>query len=142
MCKHWGLHISTNIHCLEVVLGLFWALWRRLLLGLEPKHQLWQFLRYWQFNKQYHSSYLLICLISRPLLIALRCDWYQLKGLLKGFKLALRPWESSKNWWRYDQMKFVTWALYLLRFDFMLKHVPGSKMGKADSLSRRPNWKK
>ena len=32
------------------------------------------------------------------------------------------------------------WALYLLRFDFMLKHVPGSKMGKADSLSRRPDW--
>jgi len=32
------------------------------------------------------------------------------------------------------------WALYLLRFDFMLKHVPGSKIGKADSLSRRPDW--
>ena len=50
----------------------------------------------------------MICLISRPLLIALRHDWHQSKGLLKGFKLALRPWESSKNWWRYDQMKFVT----------------------------------
>jgi len=36
-----------------------------------------------------------------------------LKGLLKGFKLALRPWESSKNWWRYDWMKFVTqWSGY------------------------------
>jgi len=22
----------------------------------------------------------------------------------------------------------------------MLKHIPGSKMGKADSLSRRPDW--
>jgi len=33
------------------------------------------------------------------------------------------------------------WALYLLRFDFTLKHVPGSKMEKADSLSRRPDWK-
>ena len=32
------------------------------------------------------------------------------------------------------------WALYLSRFDFMLKHVPGSKMEKADSLSRRPDW--
>ena len=50
----------------------------------------------------------MICLISRLLLIASRRDWYQLKGLLKGFKLALIPWESSKNWWRYDQMKFVT----------------------------------
>ena len=50
----------------------------------------------------------MICLISRPLLIALRHDWYLLKGLLKGFKLALRPWELSKNWWRYDRIKFVT----------------------------------
>ena len=32
------------------------------------------------------------------------------------------------------------WALYLSRFDFVLKHVPGSKMGKADSLSKRPDW--
>ena len=50
----------------------------------------------------------MICLISWPILIASRCDWHQLKGLLKGFKPALRPWESSKNWWRYDRMKFVT----------------------------------
>jgi len=32
------------------------------------------------------------------------------------------------------------WTLYLSRFNFTLKHVPGSKMGKADSLSRRPDW--
>ena len=32
------------------------------------------------------------------------------------------------------------WALYLSRFDFLLKHVPGSRMEKADSLSRRPDW--
>ena len=33
------------------------------------------------------------------------------------------------------------WALYLSRFDFTLKHVLGSKIEKADSLSRRPDWK-
>jgi len=32
------------------------------------------------------------------------------------------------------------WALYLSRFDFTLKYVPGSKMGKANSLSRRLDW--
>jgi len=32
------------------------------------------------------------------------------------------------------------WALYLSRFDFTLKHVLGSKMGKVDSLSKRPDW--
>jgi len=34
------------------------------------------------------------------------------------------------------------WALFLLRFDFVLKHVPGSSMGKADSLSRHLDWQK
>ena len=32
------------------------------------------------------------------------------------------------------------WALYLSRFDFILKHISGSKMGKVDGLSRRPDW--
>ena len=31
--------------------------------------------------------------------------------------------------------------MYLSRFDFTLKHVSGIKMGKADELSRRPDWK-
>ena len=31
------------------------------------------------------------------------------------------------------------WALYLFRFDFILKYILGSKMGKANSLSRRPD---
>jgi len=33
------------------------------------------------------------------------------------------------------------WALYLSQFDFTLKHVAGSKMGKANGLSRRADWK-
>ena len=32
--------------------------------------------------------------------------------------------------------------LYLSRFNFILKHVPGSRIEKADRLSRRLNWKK
>ena len=32
--------------------------------------------------------------------------------------------------------------MYLSRFDFVLKHIPGSKMGKADRLSRRSDWEK
>jgi len=31
--------------------------------------------------------------------------------------------------------------LYLLRFDFILKHVLGIKIRKADKLSKRPDWK-
>jgi len=107
MYKHWDFHISMNINCLGTILDLFWAVWKEIFWCLKAKHWLWQFLRYWQFNKQYYSSYLLICLISQPLFISLRHDWYQLKGLFKGFQVSLRLWESSKNWWRYDQMKFM-----------------------------------
>jgi len=32
-------------------------------------------------------------------------------------------------------------VLYLSKFDFTLKHVPEAKMGKADGLSRRLDWK-
>jgi len=31
------------------------------------------------------------------------------------------------------------WALYLLRFDFTLKYIPGTKMEKTDELSRKPD---
>ena len=33
------------------------------------------------------------------------------------------------------------WALYLSRFNFILKHVPGTRMEKVDGLSKRPDWK-
>ena len=116
MCKHWGLHISTNINCLGAVLGSFWAVWRELLWCLKVKLRSWQFLRYWWFNKWYHGGYQLICLISRPLLIASRRDWYRSKGLFKGFPYPLRPWEPMENWWRYGQMKFVTPCQYFAIF--------------------------
>ena len=32
-------------------------------------------------------------------------------------------------------------GLYLLTFNFTLKHKPETKMGKADRLSRRLDWK-
>jgi len=38
--------------------------------------------------------------------------------------------------WRQAQ-----WALYLSRFDFNLKNVLGTRMGKVDGLSRRLDWK-
>ena len=115
MCKHWGLHISTNINCLGTFLGSFWVVWRGLLWCLKEKLRSWQFLRYWWFNKWYYGGYQLICLISWPLLISSRHDWYQSKGLFKGFWVPLRLYESLKNWQRYGQMKFVTLPLLLLK---------------------------
>ena len=37
--------------------------------------------------------------------------------------------------------KQAQWAFYLSRFDFTLKHIPGTKMEKIDGLSRQPDWK-
>jgi len=33
------------------------------------------------------------------------------------------------------------WVLYLSRFNFILKHILGTKIGKTDRLSRRLDWK-
>jgi len=124
MCKHWDLHISTDTDCLEVVPGSFWAVWRGLLLSLEPKLRSWRFPRYWWFNKWYYSGYQLIFLISWPILIASRHDWYRSKGLFKGFWEPLKPWELLKNWWRYGRMKFVTASVCVMQCNAFL-----SKLG-------------
>jgi len=65
--------------------------------------------------------------------------------LLEGAQNKFEIWSDHKNLeyfmgsqklnWRQAR-----WALYLSRFDFLLKHVPGSSMGRADSLSQRPDW--
>jgi len=44
--------------------------------------------------------------------------------------------KAQKLNWRQAQ-----WTLYLSRFDFTLKHVPETKIGKMDGLSRRSDWK-
>jgi len=63
---------------------------------------------------------------------------------LKGATTKFEVWTDHKNLKYFMKAQKLNqrqarWALYLSRFDFMLKHVPGSKIGKADSLSRRPD---
>jgi len=78
------------------------------------------------------------------MLAVIRCleAWkYFLKGVTEKFKI----WTDHKNLKYFMKaqklnQKQVRWALYLFRFSFMLKHVLGSKMGKANSLSRRLDW--
>jgi len=41
--------------------------------------------------------------------------------------------------WKLNQRQ-ARWALYLLRFDFTLKHIASKSMGQVDSLSRRADW--
>jgi len=68
------------------------------------------------------------------------------RHFLEGAMTKFEIWTDHKNLKYFMKVQKLNrrqarWALYLSRFDFMLKHVPGSKMGKADSLSRRPDWK-
>jgi len=78
------------------------------------------------------------------MLAVIRCleAW---RHFLEEATIKFKIWTDHKNLKYFMKVqklnrRQVRWALYLLRFDFMLKHVPGSKMEKADSLSRRPDW--
>ena len=78
------------------------------------------------------------------MLAVIRCleDWrHYLEGTQKEFEI----WTDHKNlqYFMSSQKlnrKQARWALYLSRFNFVLKHVPGKSMGKVNSLSRRPDW--
>ena len=68
------------------------------------------------------------------------------RHLLEGAQFKFKIWTDHKNLEYFMKVqklnwKQARWALYLSRFDFTLKHVAGTKMGKADELSRRSDWK-
>ena len=68
------------------------------------------------------------------------------RHLLEGACFKFEIWTDHKNLEYFMKAQKLNrrqarWALYLSRFDFTLKHVPGTKMGKADGLSRRSDWK-
>jgi len=66
------------------------------------------------------------------------------RHFLEGARNKFKVWIDYKNleYFMSNQKlnrQQAQWALYLSRFDFVLKHISGSKMGKADGLSRRPD---
>ena len=68
------------------------------------------------------------------------------RHLLEGAQYKFEIWTDHKNLEYFMKVQKLNqrqarWALYLSRFDFTLKHVAGSKMGKADRLSKRADWK-
>ena len=83
---------------------------------------------------------------DKKMLGVIRCleAW---QHFLEGAKVKFEIWTDHKNleYFMSSQnlnRKQARWTLYLSRFNFVLKHIPGSKMGKADGLSRRSNWEK
>jgi len=68
------------------------------------------------------------------------------RHLLKGVQFKFEIWTDHQNLEYFMKVQKLNrrqarWALYLSQFDFTLKHVPGTRMGKADELSRRSDWK-
>ena len=68
------------------------------------------------------------------------------RHLLEGAKFKFEVQTDYKNLEYFMKVQKLNrrqacWALYLLRFNFTLKHVLGAKMGKADGLGRRPDQK-
>jgi len=66
--------------------------------------------------------------------------------LLEGACFRFEIWTDHKNLEYFIKVQKLNrrqaqWALYLSKFDFTLKHVPGTKIVKADKLSRRSDWK-
>jgi len=66
--------------------------------------------------------------------------------LLEGTCFKVEIWTDHKNLEYFMKVQKLNcrqaqWALYLSRFDFTLKHVPGTKIGKADGLNRQSDWK-
>ena len=67
------------------------------------------------------------------------------RHFLEGTVVKFEIWTDHKNLKYFMKAQKLNcrqarWVLYLSRFDFTLKHVLGSKIGKADSLSKRPDW--
>jgi len=83
---------------------------------------------------------------DKEMLAVIRCleAW---RHFLEGARTKFKIWTDHKNleYFMTNQKlnkRQARWALFLSRFDFVLKHVPGSRMGKADGLSRRSDWRK
>jgi len=81
---------------------------------------------------------------NKEMLAVIRCleAW---RYYLEGVKLEFEIWTDHKNLQYFMTSQKLNcrqarWALYLLRFNFTLKHIPGKSMGKADGLSRRLDW--
>jgi len=81
---------------------------------------------------------------DKEMLAIVRCleAW---RHFLEGTIVKFEIWTDHKNLEYFMKVQKLNrrqarWALYLSRFDFVLKHVPRTKMEKADSLSRRPDW--
>jgi len=113
-------------------------------LSVRCKDNLWQPVEF--ISKTFNETKRNYEIHDKEMLGVIRClkVW---RYFLEGARIKFEVWTDHNNleYFMTSQnlnCRQARWALYLSRFDFMLKHVLGSKMGKADGLSKRSNWEK
>ena len=81
---------------------------------------------------------------NKEMLVVIRCleVW---RHFLEGAQIKFEVWMDHKNLEYFMSSQKLNrcqaqWTLFLSHFNFKLGHVPGTKMGKADGLSRQPDW--
>jgi len=81
---------------------------------------------------------------DKEMLAVIRCleAW---RHFLEGAWIKFEVWTDHKNLEYFMSSQKLNrcqarWALFLSHFDFKLVYVPGTKIGKADGLSRQPDW--
>jgi len=81
---------------------------------------------------------------NKEMLAVVRClkVW---RHFLEGMTTKFEIWTDYKNLKYFMKIQKLNrrqarWTLYLSIFNFTLKHVPESKIGKTDSLSRKLDW--
>ena len=68
------------------------------------------------------------------------------RHLLEVAQFKFEIWTDHKNLEYFMKTQKLNhrqarWALYLSRFDFILKHILEMRIGKTNGLSKRPDWK-
>ena len=111
-------------------------------LSMECSNELWRLVAF--ISKSLSDTERNYEIHDKEMLAVVRCleAW---RHFLEGTVVKFEIWTDHKNLEYFMKAQKLNqrqarWALYLSRFDFTLKHVLGSKIEKADSLSRRPDW--
>ena len=75
---------------------------------------------------------------DKELLAIIRC-LQQWRHFLEGARHPVEIWMDHQNlkYFRDLNRRQARWSLFLLQFDYTLRHHPGSSMGEPDALSRR-----
>ena len=112
-------------------------------LSMECEDKLWRLVAF--LSKSLNETERNYEIHDKKILVIIRGleNW---RYLLEGTHFKFEIWIDHKNLEYFMKVQKLNcrqaqWVLYLSRFDFTLKHIPGTRMGKADGLSRRLDWK-